>query len=101
MTDHNKNEIYVLYLEVLYLDPNRRREGIDTKLLKYITEVQVEKGLTEQWVSVQKGDYKGIPFNEAMDFTKESEKLAYSNESESGKDYIFAENGWGNLMLFC
>ncbi|UOR12807.1 GNAT family N-acetyltransferase [Halobacillus amylolyticus] len=75
--DLNKSEIYVLYL-----DPTRRGEGIGTQLLRYLTEVQIEKGAKEQWVSVQKGNYKGIPFYEAKGFTKNSEKMAYSNTSD-------------------
>lgn len=65
MIDHDKSEIYVLYL-----DPKRRREGVGTHLLDYITSIQIEKGAKEQWVSVQKGNHKGIPFYEARDLLR-------------------------------
>ncbi|ASK63866.1 GNAT family N-acetyltransferase [Virgibacillus phasianinus] len=81
MTDLHKSEIYVLYL-----DPNRRGEGIGTQLLCYLTNIQIQKGSNEQWVSVQKGNDKGIPFYEARGFTKDSAKLAYSNVP--GEDYV-------------
>ncbi|WP_085524327.1 GNAT family N-acetyltransferase [Tuberibacillus sp. Marseille-P3662] len=74
MTGHNRSEIYVLYL-----DPHRRGEGIGTQLLNDITEVQMKKGAEEQWVSVQKGNDKGIPFYEARGFKHHSEQAAYSN----------------------
>jgi ribosomal protein S18 acetylase RimI-like enzyme len=51
---------------VLYLGPNRRNEGIGTMLLEAITKQQKEEyNASEQWVSVQKGNEKGIPFYEA------------------------------------
>nr|WP_163528959.1 GNAT family N-acetyltransferase [Halobacillus ihumii] len=81
MIDRDESEIYVLYLA-----PKRRGEGIGTQLLDYITSVQIEKGSKEQWVSVQKGNHKGIPFYEARGFTKNSEKLAHSNASD--EEYI-------------
>lgn len=56
-------EIYVLYLS-----PNRRNEGIGSILLDAITTQQKEFGATEQWISVQKGNQKGIPFYEAKGF---------------------------------
>ncbi|WP_188207620.1 GNAT family N-acetyltransferase [Alkalibacillus aidingensis] len=69
---------------VLYLDPNRRYEGIGTLLLNTITEQQKNFGASEQWVSVQKGNMKGIPFYEAKGFQLQYEKLGYGNvEGES------------------
>ncbi|MEN2767581.1 GNAT family N-acetyltransferase [Ornithinibacillus xuwenensis] len=56
-------EIYVLYLK-----PDRRNEGIGTYLVHAITEQQKEYHAKEQWVSVQKGNEKGIPFYEAKGF---------------------------------
>lgn len=79
MIDKDKSEVFVLYL-----DPDRRGEGIGTKLLKFLSDIQREKGAIEQWVSVQEGNMKGIPFYEARGFSKVTEKLAYSNtEDES------------------
>ena len=78
------NEVSEVY--VLYLDPNRRGEGIGTKLLDFLTTIQREKGAKKQWVSVQKGNRKGIPFYERRGFCKVSEQLAYSNTGD--EDYL-------------
>ncbi|MBW3112454.1 GNAT family N-acetyltransferase [Bacillus sp. MCCB 382] len=68
-------------LFVLYLDPSRRNEGIGTLLLEAITQQQKEEFHAEkQWVSVQKGNQKGIPFYEARGFLYESEQPVYGNE---------------------
>lgn len=73
-------------LFVLYLNPNRRNEGIGTKLLDVITNQQKEFGAIEQWVSVSKGNEKGIPFYEARGFTLKQEKQWYSEVD--GKTYV-------------
>ncbi|GGH73596.1 GNAT superfamily N-acetyltransferase [Pullulanibacillus pueri] len=65
---------------VLYLKPNRRREGIGTMLLNALTSQQKEVfNATEQWVSVAKGNQKGIPFYEAKGFVSKSEQNGYGN----------------------
>ncbi|WP_181347811.1 GNAT family N-acetyltransferase [Thalassobacillus sp. CUG 92003] len=67
-------------LFVLYLDPARRNEGIGTKLLDVITKQQKnDYGATKQWVSVQKGNMKGVPFYEAKGFTFQHEKVTQQN----------------------
>ncbi|QKY71739.1 GNAT family N-acetyltransferase [Lentibacillus sp. CBA3610] len=71
---------------VLYLDPGRRNEGIGTIILNAITDQQKEFGAREQWVSVQKGNQKGIPFYEARGFTFKYEKPGYANVE--GENYI-------------
>ncbi|MEN1936613.1 GNAT family N-acetyltransferase [Paenibacillus sp. 102] len=58
---------------MLYLNPSRRGEGIGTMLLHAITERQIEQGAIEQWVSVMKGNQKGIPFYEARGFVQQIE----------------------------
>lgn len=68
---------------VLYLNPNRRKEGIGTLLLNAITKQQKALKATEQWVSVQQGNQKGIPFYEARGF-----RFQYEQAKEDGKDYI-------------
>ncbi|GGE66156.1 GNAT family N-acetyltransferase [Priestia taiwanensis] len=73
-------------VHVFYLDPNRRGEGIGTLLLKGLTDVQKELGITEQGVSVSKGNNKGIPFYEARGFVFQSERPSYANEE--GEAYI-------------
>lgn len=65
---------------VLYLNPTRRNEGIGTMLLEVITKQQKEDYFaTEQWVSVQKGNTKGIPFYEAKGFVFKHEQNGYGN----------------------
>lgn len=71
---------------VLYLDPNRRNEGIGTLLLNAISKQQKEFGALEQWVSVQKGNQKGIPFYEAKGFLFQNEQNGYNDKE--GKNYI-------------
>lgn len=73
-------------LFVLYLKPNRRNEGIGTLLLNAITNQQKEFGAKEQWVSVQKGNQKGIPFYEAKGFQFQYEQKGYYDKE--GKSYI-------------
>lgn len=71
-------EVYVLYLH-----PAKRGQGIGTKLLDYLTDVQrTEYGAHEQWVSVTKGNQMGIPFYEAREFTFQYELPAYESEAE-------------------
>ncbi|MGG2017104.1 GNAT family N-acetyltransferase [Bacillus sp. S10(2024)] len=78
---------------VLYLDPNRRREGIGTLLVDYFTEIQKEKGIVEQWVSVAEGNEKGIPFYEAKGFVKQSERPSQgSTEEEPSVSYRYCRN---------
>lgn len=64
---------------VLYIDPSRRNEGIGSMLLDAITTQQKQYNATEQWVSVQKGNNKGIPFYEARGFQLEHEQAGYGN----------------------
>ncbi len=78
LIDKDKGEVFVLYL-----DPNRRGEGIGTQLLQVLTELQKSKGATQQWVSVSKGNMKGIPFYEAKGFQFIKEQDSFDNtESE-------------------
>ena len=64
-------------LFVIYLDPHRRNEGIGTMLLDAVTKQQKEEyGATRQWVSVQKGNMKGIPFYEVRGFSFVEEKVS-------------------------
>jgi GNAT superfamily N-acetyltransferase len=82
MIDQNATELYVLYL-----NPARRNEGIGSQLLDAFTKQQIERyGATEQWVSVQKGNEKGIPFYEARGFTFSHENKGYG--SEEAEQYI-------------
>ena len=69
---------------VLYLNPNRRNEGIGTLLLDAITKQQKDLKATEQWVSIQKDNQKGIPFYEARGFQFQYEQKGYGKEDEEG-----------------
>lgn len=71
-------------LFVLYLDPDRKREGIGSKLLLAITEDQLARGAKEQWVSVAKGNMMGIPFYEAVGFDFQEEHPSYGGLEEEG-----------------
>ena len=53
---------------VLYMDECQRYKGIGRHLLDALTRLQVEKGVLEQWVSVQEGNQRSIPFYEARGF---------------------------------
>jgi GNAT superfamily N-acetyltransferase len=57
MTSPETGEVFVLYI-----DPNRRHEGIGTKLLERLTDWHKQHGAKWQWVSVMKNNNKGIPF---------------------------------------
>jgi len=81
MTGERTGELFVLYVA-----PNRRNEGIGTRLLDAITRQQKGYGATEQWVSVLKGNMKGIPFYEARGFVYQYERPAYANRD--GDSYV-------------
>lgn len=70
---------------VLYLSPERRGEGIGTKLLSHLTSVQQELyGAEEQWVSVSKDNQLGIPFYEARGFVYQSQLISHKSDPEDG-----------------
>lgn len=82
MISETAGEIYVLYI-----DPNRRNEGIGTMLLDAVTKQQKEEyQATEQWVSVAKGNDKGIPFYEAKGLVFQYEQSEYGNAEN--EDYV-------------
>jgi ribosomal protein S18 acetylase RimI-like enzyme len=81
MIGQNSSEVFVLYL-----NPERRGEGIGTLLLNALTEIQKEKGATKQWVSVAKGNQKGIPFYEARGFKFVEEKQSFGNSLD--EEYV-------------
>ncbi|WP_337998899.1 GNAT family N-acetyltransferase [Paenibacillus terrae] len=63
----------------MYLKPDRRGEGIGSKILHAISEQQKNSGAIKQYVSVQKGNKKGIPFYEAKGFSFLHEQESYAN----------------------
>jgi ribosomal protein S18 acetylase RimI-like enzyme len=69
-------------LYVLYVDPARHGQGIGTMLLDAITAELRDRGAQEQWVSVAKGNMKGIPFYRARGFVERGERAAHGSESD-------------------
>uniref|UniRef100_UPI003EB8E09C hypothetical protein n=1 Tax=Bacillus cytotoxicus TaxID=580165 RepID=UPI003EB8E09C len=62
-------------------------------LIDYFTGIQKEKGIVEQWVSVAKGNEKGIPFYEAKGFVKQFERPSQgSTEEEATVSYRYFRN---------
>ncbi len=72
------------WLYVIYLDPQRRNEGIGTKLLDAVTQQQKAFGAREQFVTVQRGNVKGIPFYEARGFIFQEEIVSNNLDKEPG-----------------
>lgn len=68
---------------VLYLDPERKYQGIGTQLLEAITQDQKARGAHMQWVSVAKGNSMAIPFYEARGFVFQYEEPAYDMPEDS------------------
>ncbi|WP_226035270.1 GNAT family N-acetyltransferase [Aquibacillus saliphilus] len=77
MTKSNMGEIFVLYVDETY-----RYQGIGKRLLEAFTLQQIERGATEQWVSVQEGNQRGIPFYEARGFLYQAKKTTYTETKE-------------------
>lgn len=69
---------------VLYLDPRRRGEGIGTLLLDTVTEQQRAQGAHEQWVSVEPGNTKGLPFYRARGFAVRGERPEWGTAPAEG-----------------
>ncbi|WP_152658184.1 GNAT family N-acetyltransferase [Oceanobacillus sp. CFH 90083] len=67
---------------VLYVDEKYRYQGIGSQLLKVFTEEHKEKGATEQWVSVQDGNDRGIPFYEARGFQLQEKRKGVTDTGE-------------------
>lgn len=72
MISENHGELFVLYA-----DPHRRNAGIGTMILDAVTKDLKKYGAKEQWVSVTKNNYKGIPFYEAKGFICVHEQYEY------------------------
>lgn len=60
---------------VFYMDEEYRYQGVGRQLLNALTQMQIEKGALEQWVSVQEGNQKGIPFYEARGFLYKGKRV--------------------------
>ena len=57
--------------------PEDSIEHVISEFLEAITGEMVAQGAREQWVSVQKGNQKGVPFYEARGFTVEGARPAF------------------------
>ncbi|RKQ17191.1 GNAT family N-acetyltransferase [Oceanobacillus bengalensis] len=77
MTGENVGEIFVLYV-----DETLRYKGIGRLLLEALTKQQLESDATEQWVSVQEGNMRGIPFYEARGFVFQGKKTTVTETGE-------------------
>ena len=67
---------------VLYIDETYRYQGIGRRLLKALTQQQLAHDATEQWVSVQKGNQRGIPFYKARGFVFQEEMTTLTDTKE-------------------
>ena len=77
MTSPITSEVFVLYIDEEY-----RYQGIGSQLLNALTQLQVEKGALEQWVSVQEGNQRGIPFYEARGFLFKEKRVETTSTNE-------------------
>lgn len=77
MTAPKVGEVFVFYMDESY-----RYQGIGRKLLDALTKLQIEKGATDQWVSVQEGNQRGIPFYEARGFKYREKKVEATDTGE-------------------
>ncbi len=71
-------------LYVLYLDPDRRGEGIGTRLLDHVTGQLRGHGATEMWVSVAEGNDLGIPFYRARGFVEHDRVPMHTSDVADG-----------------
>lgn len=77
MTGPGIGEVFVLYVDETY-----RYQGIGRHLLDALTQLQKEQGASKQWVSVQEGNQRGIPFYEARGFAYQGKKLELTDTGE-------------------
>jgi ribosomal protein S18 acetylase RimI-like enzyme len=72
----------VAELYVLYTDPSLRGHGVGTALLEAITTTLETDGASEMWVSVVKGNKRGVPFYLARGFEVVYEERAYGSRDD-------------------
>jgi len=80
MTKPDVSEVFVLYMEEKY-----RYQGIGRLLLEALTKDQIALGAKSQWVSVQEGNKRGIPFYEARGFVFQENMV---NVTETGEKQV-------------
>ena len=78
MTGEQVGEIFVLYVH-----ENCRYKGIGRKLLQALTDEQMERGVREQWVSVQEDNQLGIPFYESRGFIYQKKRITVTDTEEN------------------
>src|SRR5690625_1719053 len=94
MIDEGVGELFVIYV-----DHNRRDEGIGSGLLNAITKQQKEEyNAKKQWVSVQKGNMKGIPFYESKGLDRKSTRLNSSHVAISYAVFCLKKKNQYNIM---
>ncbi|MCM3587450.1 GNAT family N-acetyltransferase [Mesobacillus maritimus] len=77
MTGPAASEVFVLYVDETY-----RYQGVGRLLLEALTQEQIEQGAEEQWVSVQEGNQRGIPFYEARGFVYQTNQITDTDTGE-------------------
>jgi ribosomal protein S18 acetylase RimI-like enzyme len=76
MTSETEAEVFDLYVDI-----QRKGEGIGSKLLEAVTKEAKCKGAKEQWAAVIKNNMQGIPFYLARGFVQRG-KRTYPDGSE-------------------
>ncbi|MFZ5825856.1 MAG: GNAT family N-acetyltransferase [Bacillota bacterium] len=67
-------------LFVLYVDPERRNQGIGSLILDRVIGSLRQMGARELWASVAKGNEKGISFYTARGFSVRGEQVSYASD---------------------
>lgn len=80
ITKPGRGDVFVLYVDETY-----RYQGIGRRLLAEFTKEQATEGAREQWVSVEKDNWHGIPFYEARGFVLQNE---YVSKTDTGEKHV-------------
>lgn len=76
-TKPNSGEVFVLYVDEEY-----RYTGVGKQLLEKFTQHQLKTNVNEQWVSVQDGNQRGIPFYKARGFDFQKKRIEHTETGE-------------------
>ncbi|MDX8045257.1 GNAT family N-acetyltransferase [Gracilibacillus sp. S3-1-1] len=85
---------------MLYMDENYRYKGVGRQLLDALTKKQIEEGATEQWVSVQEDNDRGIPFYEARGFIYRKKKITMTETGEEQVSFRYVRKVEGGESLW-
>jgi GNAT superfamily N-acetyltransferase len=80
------------HLYVIYLDPDRRGEGIGSRLLDYVSEQQRALGAERQQVAVLAANHRGLPFYQARGFSEVARRL-FPGDHPDGVCELVLERG--------